>query len=69
MHLDCQSIRTGESQMVVNMLLGPEPFMHLANQGLLGSDGICKIFNASGDGYGRSEGCGIAILKRLDYAL
>jgi len=73
MHLGCQSIRAGESTMVavggVNMMLGPEAFMHLANQGFLGSDGICKTFDASGDGYGRGEGCGVVILKRLDDAL
>ncbi|KAK1749579.1 beta-ketoacyl synthase domain-containing protein [Echria macrotheca] len=73
MHLACQSIRAGESTMVavggVNMMLGPEAFMHLANQGFLSSDGICKTFDATGDGYGRGEGCGVVILKRLDDAL
>jgi acyl transferase domain-containing protein len=31
----------------------------------LARDGRCKTFDASADGYGRGEGCGIVVLQRL----
>ncbi|TMC21996.1 MAG: polyketide synthase, partial [Chloroflexi bacterium] len=36
---------------------------------MLAKDGRCKTFDVSGDGYGRGEGCGIVVLKRLSDAL
>ena len=35
----------------------------------LNSDGKCYAFDARGEGYGRGEGAGIVVLKRLDDAL
>ncbi len=49
----------------VNLLLGPETGTYLRWAGALAPDGRCKTFDAAGDGYVRSEGCGLVVLKRL----
>ncbi|KIA76017.1 polyketide synthase [Aspergillus ustus] len=72
-HLACQSLRTRESSMAiaggVSVHLNPDFFMYLSNQGFLGQEGRSKTFDASGDGYGRGEGCGVVVLKRVEDAL
>lgn len=37
--------------------------------GMLAKDGRSKPFSADADGYGRGEGCGAVVLKRLDDAM
>ena len=72
-HLACESLQRGESSLAlaggVNLVLGPGGFLPLCSLRALASDGRCKTFDASGDGYGRGEGCGIVVLKRLSEAL
>ncbi|MFG2551509.1 amino acid adenylation domain-containing protein [Streptomyces sp. NPDC048581] len=72
-HLACQSLRSGETSMAlaggVNVLLSPEWFLLMTQAGMLAEDGRCKTFDASADGYGRGEGCGVVVLKRLSDAL
>ena len=72
-HLACQSLRSGESDLClaggINLMLFPETTVAYAQAGLIASDGHCKTFDASADGYVRGEGCGIVVLKRLDDAL
>jgi acyl transferase domain-containing protein/acyl carrier protein len=73
MHLAVSSLRRDECSLAivggVNLMLLPETFVHFSNGRMLSSDGRCKPFSASADGYGRSEGCGIVVLKRLQDAV
>ncbi|MEM6714347.1 MAG: SDR family NAD(P)-dependent oxidoreductase, partial [Cyanobacteria bacterium P01_C01_bin.147] len=72
-HLACQSLRNGESNMVlaggVNLMLTPEPTIGFCKLKALAPDGRCKTFDAAADGYGRGEGCGVVVLKRLSDAI
>jgi acyl transferase domain-containing protein len=73
LHLACQSLRVGECNIAlaggVNLILAPELHINLAKAHILAPDGRCKSFSAAADGYSRSEGCGIAVLKPLSTAL
>ena len=72
-HLACQSLRSGESSTAiaggVNLMLTPEVHISFCKAGMLARDGRCKPFDAAADGYVRSEGCGVVVLKRLSDAL
>src|ERR1700761_4273375 len=72
-HLACQSLRRRESDQAlvagVNLLLSSENSIATSRWGMLAPDGRCKTFDASADGYVRSEGCGVVVLKRLSDAL
>lgn len=72
-HLACQSLKTGESNLVlaggVNLLLSPDSTVYLTKLHALAHDGRCKTFDAAADGYVRGEGCGLVVLKRLSDAL
>ncbi|WP_437915946.1 amino acid adenylation domain-containing protein [Sorangium sp. So ce302] len=71
--LACHSLRRGESDIAlaggVNLLLLAERTAGLGKLGVLSPDGRCKAFDASADGYVRSEGAGVVALKRLSDAL
>lgn len=72
-HLACQSLHSGEADMAiaggVGMILSPDSIMHLNNLGFLSQGGHSRTFDANADGYGRGEGCGVLVLKRLDRAI
>ena len=72
-HLACQSLRSGESDLAlaggVNLILSPDSSIFLCKAKALAPDGRCKTFDAAADGYARSEGCGVVVLKRLSDAL
>ena len=72
-HLAVQSLRKGECDIAlaggVNLLLSPETSVLLSKGNMLAPDGRCKTFDAGADGYVRSEGCGMVVLKRLNDAL
>ncbi|GAB4583711.1 type I polyketide synthase [Nocardia sp. IFM 10818] len=68
-HLACQALDTGDCTLAlaggINMLMQPEPFISMSKAGFLAADGRSKPFDASADGYGRGEGSGMVVLKRL----
>ncbi len=71
-HLACQSLRGGECRLAlaggVNLILTPEININFSKSRMLSQDGRCKTFDAAADGYGRGEGCGLLVLKRLSDA-
>ena len=71
-HQAVQSLRQGECEIAlaggVNAILRPELTVAFCKARLLSPDGRCRTFDASADGYVRSEGCGIVVLKRLSDA-
>lgn len=73
LHTACQSIRSGQSSMAlaggVNLLLAPDWNIVFTEADMLAPDGKCKTFDADADGYVRSEGCGIVVLKKLSDAV
>ncbi|HUG34351.1 MAG TPA: beta-ketoacyl synthase N-terminal-like domain-containing protein, partial [Anaerolineales bacterium] len=72
-HLACQSLRSGESDVAlaggVNLILTPELTITFSQARMLAPDGHCKTFDAGADGYVRGEGCGMVVLKRLSDAM
>jgi acyl transferase domain-containing protein len=68
-HLACQSLRLGECDLAlaggVNLILSPEVTVALSKLSMMAQDGRCKTFDARADGFVRSEGCGIVVLRRL----
>ena len=72
-HLSCQSLRARECSLAlaggVNLMLSPQGTIILSQMRALAADGRCKTFDASADGYGRGEGCGVVVLKRLSDAV
>ncbi|MEE8525396.1 MAG: type I polyketide synthase, partial [Thermoanaerobaculia bacterium] len=72
-HLACRSLRWRESDLAlaggVNAMLTPYPFISLSKMGALARDGRTRTFDRAADGYGRGEGCGVVVLKRLSDAL
>lgn len=43
--------------------------VQMCKAGMLSPDGRCKTFSSAADGYGRAEGCGLIVLKRLSDAI
>ena len=72
LHLACEALRSGEIPLAlvggVNILLSPYPFIGFSRAQMLSPDGRCKAFDAAGNGYVRSEGAGVVLLKPLRQA-
>jgi len=73
LHQALQSIRLGESDQAfvggVNLLLSLDHFKAFRDAGMLATDGKCKTFDDSADGYVRGEGIAAILIKPLSAAL
>ena len=71
-HMGCRAIWEGDADLAfaggVNSILKPEPQMGFSKGGFLSPDGICYSFDERGNGYVRSEGAGLIIIKPLAQA-
>ncbi|MFI6744406.1 type I polyketide synthase, partial [Nonomuraea sp. NPDC050451] len=72
-HLACQSLRTGESPLVlaggVTVMSAPGTYTAFSRQRVIAADGRCKAFSSDADGTGFSEGVGVLVLERLSDAV
>ncbi|WP_157897579.1 type I polyketide synthase [Mycolicibacterium rutilum] len=72
-HQAVQALHAGDCDLAlaggVNVLLSPVTVVAASRARMLSPVGRCKTFDASADGYVRSEGCGILVLKRYSDAV
>lgn len=72
-YLACRSLQSGESTLAlaggVNLILAPTLTINFSKAGVMAPDGRCKAFDARANGYVRSEGAGVVILKPLSRAV
>ncbi|HYR82565.1 MAG TPA: SDR family NAD(P)-dependent oxidoreductase [Terriglobia bacterium] len=72
-HLACASLQQGECSLAlaggVNVILSPVTTMSLTKAGMMSPDGRCKAFDSRANGYVRSEGAGMIVLKPLSRAV
>ncbi|MDD5199803.1 MAG: SDR family NAD(P)-dependent oxidoreductase [Terrimicrobiaceae bacterium] len=73
LHYACQSLRARECDMVlaggVNVMTRPDFPIIMSKGHFLSHHGECHAFDESAAGYGRGEGAGILLLKRLEDAI
>ncbi|MFB9905996.1 SDR family NAD(P)-dependent oxidoreductase [Allokutzneria oryzae] len=72
-HLACESLRRGESELAlaagVNVMLTPQFAIALSQAAMLSPDARSRAFDSGANGYARGEGAGVVVLKPLSKAL
>jgi phthiocerol/phenolphthiocerol synthesis type-I polyketide synthase C len=72
-HQACQAILSQDADLAivgaVNLHLHPLAYVAFSKASMLSKQGACRAFDADGDGYVRSEGGAIVVVKPLDKAL
>ena len=72
-HLACRDIHAGTCTAALaggaNLLLTPQTTRGFEQAQMLSPDGRCRAFDQGANGYGRSDGAGIVVLKRLSDAV
>jgi acyl transferase domain-containing protein/acyl carrier protein len=73
MHLACRAIEAGEADLALvggtNIITSPAIGIGFSKGGLMAPDGRCKPFDHRANGYVRSEGIGVVVLKPLEGAV
>nr|WP_285641815.1 type I polyketide synthase [Lentzea sp. NBRC 102530] len=73
LHQACAAVASGEVPLAlaggVMIMSGPGLTAVLDEAGAISPDGTSKTFTADANGYGRGEGCGVVVVKRLEDAL
>ena len=71
-HYAVSALQQGEVDMALvggaHAVLSPQLTREMADLGMLSASGRCRAFDAAADGFARSEGCGMVVLKRLSAA-
>lgn len=69
LHLACKAVKSGEIDTAVvgavNLMVSPAVHVCFSKLEAISVDGQSKSFDAAANGYGRGEGGGVLILKRL----
>ncbi len=72
-HLACQSLLSGESEVAiaggVDILLDEKLYIILSEARALSPNGKCHTFDENANGFVPGEGCGVVLLKPLDRAI
>lgn len=73
LHLACESIRSGETDMAlvggVNANIHPKRYIHASQSKFFSTEGKCRAFGEGGDGFVIGEGVGAVLVKSLDKAV
>ena len=73
LHQACRALEAGDAELAlaggVNLLMHPSAFVGFSKASMLSPGGRCRAFDAGGDGYVRSEGGAMVLLKPLDQAV
>lgn len=73
LHEACRALEAENLPMAlvggVNVLLSPLSFVGFSKAHMLSADGRCKVFDESGNGYVRSEGGAVILIKPLEAAI
>lgn len=73
LHEACRAMEAENLPMAlvggVNVLLSPLSFVGFSKAHMLSADGRCKVFDESGNGYVRSEGGAVILIKPLEAAI
>ncbi|XP_020391990.2 highly reducing polyketide synthase PKS6-like [Rhincodon typus] len=72
LHYASHAIKQGDCEMAVcggvSCIIEPRVNVALSKAKMISPDGISKPFSSNANGYGRGEGCGILLLKKLTKA-